>query len=575
VEFGTQTRARVIIFDNTSATKPTYNIAGNETMMQYNKALISNIVLNIVEFYDKNDGGFNHLGVYSYDSSGVHELVPIQEITDQNISSVIKDVWEKGCEAGDAVLPAGTGTPANNGQVMGGIIGMVSTGESTLLQHMGDNGIILGDIYLITGGFYTDALLPQLEDLRGKARESFIPIHVRTFGRAGNTSADRKLAANTGGTFEQSLVPNEPLSVDVEGGYQYLKVTSRDMPIAPYPSNKKIIDMDFYLHGKGGGRGNSASSSSSGRPSLTPPAPAQSYRAPYMEGGEPVQGAMRAAAQKSYLESAKFQVNSDVHRLSLLLMCASTSPNFNLALKAPGGVPVPCTRIIDIPNSPHGGIMSYRADISGIQPKSGDWEISLGNNSQDDYAVVAFIYGDAGTIDNSFFNNIGLNAAPSGIFNKAEDGGSAIVEVAASRGGELYTGITQVLTVCKPDGGVYSVLLGDDGDGADIVPGDGIYTGAIDIDMAGLYILKSRATNENGTAEKVGGPIPVATPAEGYFDIKSEMGLTVTDEPEPSSASNSTAENENAGGCDTGIFAAVALFIPISVIILNEKQSTR
>ena len=242
-------------------------------------------------------------------------------------------------------------------------------------------------------------------------------------------------------------------------------------------------------------------------------------------------------------------------------MAAASNPDFDVTLTRPGGSKVQCDPIINIPNSKHGGIKSFRADISQYAP--GNWKVELQNNAQEDYAVVAFIYGDAGTIDNAYFNDAGLNAAPMGIFNKAVHGESAVVQTMLSRGEAAYTGITQELAVCKPNGEIYSVRLNDDGDGGDMIPGDGIYAGVIDVDLTGLYVLKNLASNENGTATIVGA-IPSGAPAiKDFFEVKSEAELMVVDDTQLS-VSNAAAGQETGGsGCNAGTFAVFIICVPL------------
>jgi hypothetical protein len=523
VEFGPPTRASLIIFDNSPATKPRYTIDGQQVTTRYNKAIMSNIILHIAEFYNKNDGGFNHLGVYAYDSTGVNDIAPIQEITDANISLFVKSVWENGCEARDSVGQGGA--PINRAEVLEGITEKIAGGGSSLSRYMKDKDIVLGDVCLITGGLYGDDLFANLQTLREAGRKSFIPIHVETFGRVDDTSRDHKVAANTGGGFEHSLVPNEPLSMDVIDGCRFLKVTSRNMSIAPYVANKKIMDFDFRLEGTGAV--NPASRFTQGRESSYASFPPLAFRLPYVESGESERDFARApAAAKKYIRDATFKMNGDVKTLSILLMSANTTVSLDLKLTAPDGSPISNDKKINVSNSPRGGITSFQADVSQFSPISGDWKIELVNDTTVDCGVAAFVFGDAGAINEAYFNDFAVNAAPTGFFSMRQGGDSVIVTAAANQGGACFTGVTQELTVCEPDGGAYSILLRDDGMEEDLAANDGVYSGTIDVDAAGLYILKSRAANENGTAKILKGNMP-AYPFEEYFEVRSETELMV------------------------------------------------
>jgi hypothetical protein len=176
-----------------------------------------------------------------------------------------------------------------------------------------------------------------------------------------------------------------------------------------------------------------------------------------------------------------------------------------------------------------------------------------------------------------------------GILNLSDAEGQAEISVAANRGGVYYTGITQELLVCKPDGSTYSITLHDDGGDGDITQGDGIYTGRIDVDKTGLYVLKSRAKNEAASAQEVlrrgydGTPYE-STPTLGdkvydYFDINSEIELFVVDKPQstvPDAASGIQQNKEaSGGGCNAGTLALGLLLISAVALIAKSMKYSR
>jgi hypothetical protein len=219
-------------------------------------------------------------------------------------------------------------------------------------------------------------------------------------------------------------------------------------------------------------------------------------------------------------------------------------------------------------------------DVDIAEGEAGVWSLELESNADEDCTVVARIIGNAGGVDNAYYNSMQVLSAPTAVYDRAENGEYANIIVSLSRGGNNYAGIKQEVEVHDPEGESYTAQLRDDGEDGDFAANDGFYTGKIKIGLTGSYLLRSRAVNdktlkpillsrrdrEEGTVRE-SSQLPET---DEFIDTISELELKVIE-----SARAENSGSASSGGCDSGAIILGGIVILLVALMTRFLKSVR
>lgn len=554
--------------------------------------MVFNVIKDISEFYKvyKDQNIYNHIGVYAYGANGLEPIIPLAEMSGTVIKSRIEYLLNRA-----KAIEEETPSQGEAGSVMNGkLYDALNDALDILTTHMGNNDIILGDIKLLTGGSDSGSS-KAFEDIRTISRSQFIPIKVTLFGA---TSADvenvepqlKRLALNTGGgdpgaeAVEKIVHFSDRQSLSYVDKYAYINAKNRFMKLEPYTGIKQLADpMEFYLTDP------SRAASITGNKNLTDKTvrriPILGYGLPYIEEFNDLEADTHIAARKAQYSAKKyFNVNSSIQSLSIMLAGTSADPDFSVTLTKPNGTTASFQEGLNISDEYWGGMKSINVDIAGND--AGKWSIELANGTDEDCVVVAAIYGNAGSVDNAYYNSVQIGSAPAGVYDKSANGEYVGIYASTSRGGYRYSGIKHEMEVFDPEGDSHTLSMKDDGKDGDSKAGDGVYFGRIKADKTGRYLLRSSASNDGNVKisrlSRMSGEkddSPTHPGADEFVYSVSDLEFEVIESAKGDNTSALAEDGQNNqganSGCDSGTPFALGIALVMAIAAIIRRKATR